>query len=98
MYTRRFVVVFSAVLTFDMSVPLDLLHDGVPLSLVGDAQVVLERLSVDDVVAEEVEVVVPVVDEAPLVLVQPHRAQPLRNRVGLLLPLHRGVLHRGQGG
>ena len=37
----------------------DLLHDGVPLRLVGDPQVVIERLLVDDVVAEEVKIIVP---------------------------------------
>ena len=37
----------------------DLLHDGVPLRLVGDPQVVFERLLVNDVVAEEVEVIIP---------------------------------------
>ena len=116
-----------------MPVRPDPFHDGVPLSLIGDAQVVLEHLGADDVVAEKVEVVVAVVDEAPLVPVrrvtirsrifsffmaisnpdsdpvnsgivtplvpvQPHRAQPLRHRLGLPLPLHRGVLHRGQRG
>ena len=42
-----------------MFVLLDLLHDGVPLRLVGDPQVVFERLLVNDVVTEEVEVIIP---------------------------------------
>ena len=46
-------------LTFDMFVLLDILHDGVPLRLVCDPQVVFERLLVNDVVAEEVKIIVP---------------------------------------
>ena len=46
-------------LTFDMFVLPDLLHDGVPLRLVCDPQVVFERLLVNDVVTEEVEVIIP---------------------------------------
>ena len=42
-----------------MFVLLDLLHDGVPRRFVGDRQFDLERLPVDDVVAEEVEIIVP---------------------------------------
>ena len=45
--------------TFDMLVLLDLLHDGVPLRLVSDPQVLFERLLVNDVVAEEVKIIVP---------------------------------------
>ena len=42
-----------------MFVLLDNLHDGVPLHLVCDPQVVFERLLVNDVVAEEVKIIVP---------------------------------------
>ena len=37
----------------------DLLHEGVPLRLVGDLKIVVERLIINDVVTEEVEVIIP---------------------------------------